>query len=139
MDADRVFTLVLALCFLTIPFVWWLSRYMQLQNAKNWPSSEGTIQSAEIEIVNSARCIPIRLPVCAFSYDVNGNHYSGRISLLPYITSTESIPGLIIGKKLPVQYDPRHPSTYYIPLDEMEGCEVKQRIGPHLFRLYPKN
>jgi hypothetical protein len=137
MDFFSALVVLFALVAIPIQIVRWIGQYRQLQRAKSWPKAEATIQSSDIEFISSSKGGDIRLPVCAFTYLVDGEYHSGRFSLVVNIGPAESIPKRMLDRKFSVHYDPLHPATYYIPFERIEGCDVKQRIGPHIFRLYP--
>lgn len=73
---------------LAIPGVcvgWWVWRLRGVKAAKTWPRTEATIESAAPEVVESNfQGMPVKL--FAFSYKVNGEYYSGRFALMPYIS-----------------------------------------------------
>src|SRR5579863_4750082 len=119
---------------------WWLWQWKLVKGTKGWPSAEATIESGAIEEVARARGAVVNLPTFAFSYQVAGEYYSGRISLLPYITDpNEGLMARMIGHKLQIRYDPRHPQVWYVTDTLIEGCKVEQKIGPHLVGFYPKD
>ena len=118
---------------------WWRRQTRNIETARSWPAVEATIESGTIEAVqdSSARA-PIVLPVLAFSYQALGNFYAGRFSLSHGNTDADELIQKLIGRKLQVRYDPSAPDKWYIPDEQMEGCKVEQRIGPHVIALYPR-
>jgi hypothetical protein len=42
----------------------------------------------------------------------------------------------MIGRKLLLRYNPRHPDAWFIPEERIDGCKVEQRIGSHMFYSY---
>ena len=137
MDEVGVAILVGLFCLIALPSGWWLWQFRRVENAKKWPSTEATIQSGAIETSEYWERDLLRLPVFAFSYKVNEEFYSGRFVLIPNMEPGESLIKRMIDRKLSVQYDPRQPSMYFIPDTMIEGCEVKQKLDPHLIRVYP--
>jgi hypothetical protein len=132
--------LVLVLLGFPILVIWFCWKLYQKHKAKTWPATEATIQSGDLEVVNTARGMPIQLPAFAFTYLVNGERYSGRFALKPYISEPPA--GFIdrmIGRKLQVLYNPAKPEQWYLPEDLLEGCKIEQKMGPHLVSLYPKD
>jgi|HubBroStandDraft_5_1064220.scaffolds.fasta_scaffold03597_4 hypothetical protein len=121
--------------------IWWFAwQYKRVRLARStWPHAEATIQSGDVERVDSVRGMPINLPVFAFSYQVGGEYYSGRFSLSFLLDPPEKMIQRLVGQKLQVHYDPANPATYLIHAETIEGCQVEQRMGAHLTHLYPKN
>lgn len=114
---------------------WW--RRKGVEKAEGWPAAEATLESGGLEEVAQGRS---RLPTFAFSYQVAGKYYSGRFALVPYPTDAErSLIDRMIGRKLQVRYDPRHPELWFIPDKMIEGCKVEQKMGPHVIGFYPKD
>jgi hypothetical protein len=137
MDEVGAAILIGLMFLLALPACWWLRQVWRVQNAKKWPSTEGTIQSADIEVASTYLRGVLSLPVCAFSYRINGEYYSGRFSLVPNMGSGEALIQRSVGRKIRVRYNPRNPSVYFLPDEVMDGCEVRQKMKPHLFGIYP--
>ncbi len=109
----------------------WLKRRAKKTNA--WPITEATIESGGLETVSATRYGKIVLPVFAFSYQVNGEYYSGRFALEPYITAPDaSIVQRMIGRKLNVHYDPKRLEIWFMPDEFIEGCRIQQKLSPHI-------
>jgi hypothetical protein len=118
----------------------WIWQWHRLRGAKRWPQTEASVQSGAFEAVEKVGLVPIRLPVFNFSYQVSGQSYAGRFSLLPYSNDIgQAIIQMVVGRKLPVKYDPLHPEQWFIPVDLIEGYKVEQKIGPHLQHYYPND
>lgn len=83
----------------------------------------------------------IMLPCFAFSYVAAGENLSGRFSLFTNGEEEgESLARKMIKRELEIQYDPKHPSTWYIPDKKIEGYEVEQKMSPHLLeKSYPSD
>jgi hypothetical protein len=82
----------------------------------------------------------LRSPPSLFPTSLPGEHYSGRFALMPYVTNPPpNITSTLAGRKLPVRYNPRHPETWYLPDELIEGCKVEQKMGPHLIGFYPQD
>ena len=139
MDDTGISILSGFLCLLALPAGWWLWQYLRIQKARGWPSTEATIQSADVEVASTYRHGVLRLPVCSFSYIVNGEYYSGRFTVLANLGESESLVERMIDRKFSVRYNPRRPSVYFIPDGRIDGREVKQKMDPHLFRIYPSD
>jgi hypothetical protein len=137
MDEVGAAILIGILFLFAVPACWWLWQIQRVHGAKKWPTTEGTIQSAEIEVASTYLRGVLSLPVCAFTYQINGESYSGRFSLVPNAESGETLIKKIVDRKIRVQYAPRQPSAYFLPYEVMDGCDVKQKMDPHLFRIYP--
>jgi hypothetical protein len=118
----------------------WIWRAVRLRAAKGWSATQGTIESGVSETVGTANGVQVVLPVFAFSYCVNGEYYSGRFSLSPYSNDVgEAIFKLIVGRKIPIKFDPSHPAKWFVAERLMEGYKVEQKMGPHLQPFYPKD
>jgi hypothetical protein len=129
---------------------WVVSGYRQrklVQDAREWIATEATINSGTLESMQeSSKAI---LPTFAFSYQVSGEHYSGKFSLMPKraLFSSEARRAFIesmiegmIGRKLPLRYNPRQPEAWFIPEERIDGCKVEQRIGSYMIhRYYPRD
>jgi hypothetical protein len=129
---------------------WIVSGYRQrrlAQDAREWIPTEATINSGALESMQeSSKAV---LPTFAFSYQVSGEYHSGKFSLMPkraFFPSEERrafiqsmIEGMI-GRKLPLRYNPRQPDAWFIPEERIDGCKVEQRIGSHMIhRYYPRD
>jgi hypothetical protein len=64
----------------------WIYQIKKRRKASQWPLTEATVESGEIEVVAHARDGDVRLPMFAFSYKIDANYYSGRFALFPYVT-----------------------------------------------------
>jgi len=125
------------LALLVPVLIWGFWQWKRMQDVRRWPKTEATIESASLEVVRSSKYQDIQLPTFAFSYQVNGEYFSGRFALMPYITDPgPSLMERMIGRKLQVHYNPRDPNECFVPVDLMEGCKVKQKTGVHFTRLY---
>jgi hypothetical protein len=120
---------------------WVVSLYRQrklLEQAEQWIPAEARIESGALE--GTYESGKTRLPTFAFSYQVSGEYYSGRFSLLPKAFPTKEIIESIIdrmsGRKLLVRYQPDHPEVWFIPDEFIDGLKVEQKIGSHLIHDY---
>jgi hypothetical protein len=114
---------------------------LRAKRARTWPKISATIHSAKMEVMKLNDTTDIMLPCFAFSYVAAGANYSGRFSLF---TDGEeegkSVTRKMIGREFVIQYDPKRPSTWYIPDKKIEGFEVEQKMSPHLLeKLYPSD
>lgn len=140
MDATGIGILLMVLSIPALLLVWWRWRLAKVEKAKQWPTTEATIQTGALEVVASTEFNTIRLPAFAFSYRVQGEYYSGRFALMPYaVEYDESLINRMIGRKLVVRYDPAQPEQWLIPDKMMDGYRVEQKMGPHLLDLYPRD
>jgi hypothetical protein len=105
-----------------------------------WPQIEAVIVSGGREVVTGERSFQIELPVFAFSYQAGEEYYSGRFALLPHATDpTPGITERLVGRKIPLRYDPRDPAVWIITEDMIEGCQVQQKPGASLSTLFPRS
>ena len=140
MDAIGIGILLMVLSIPTLLLVWWRWRLAKIEKAKQWPTTEATIQTGALEVVASTEFNAIKLPAFAFSYQVRGEYYSGRFALMPYtVEYDESLINRMIGRKLVVCYDPAHPERWLIPDKMIDGYRVEQKMGPHLLDFYPRD
>ncbi len=136
------FGVVILLVLLSVPIffigrmIW---RNKHVQEAESWPSTEATVHSGDMEVVASGKGGDITLPCFAFSYVVAGEYYSGRFSLLPNLGPDHSLIQRMNGRTFAVHYDPKKPSTFFIPGETMEGCDIQQRLSDRLVTLDPKD
>jgi hypothetical protein len=104
MDAIGISVLGMVLSIPIVLFVWWRWQRARVDKAKQWPSTEATIQTGAIEVVAQTRFNPVRLPAFAFSYHVRDEYYSGRFALLPYtVEYDESMIDRMVGRKILVR------------------------------------
>lgn len=123
---------------------WVVSLYRQrqlLEQAEQWLPVEARIESGALEGTHESG--KILLPTFAFSYQVSGEYYSGRFSLMPKAFPTteilESIIDRLSGRKLLVRYQPAHPGVWFIPDEFIDGLKVEQKIGSHVIHDYYPN
>ncbi|HEX3680902.1 MAG TPA: hypothetical protein VHU83_00065, partial [Bryobacteraceae bacterium] len=123
---------------------WVVSLYRQrqlLKEAEQWLPVEARIESGPLEGTHESG--KILLPTFAFSYQVSGEYYSGRFSLMPKAFPTteilESIIDRMSGRKLLVRYQPAHPEVWFIPDEFIDGLKVEQKIGSHVIHDYYPN
>lgn len=123
---------------------WVVSLYRQrqlLEQAEQWLPVESRIESGALEGTHESG--KILLPTFAFSYQVSGEYYSGRFSLMPKAFPTteilESIIDQMSGRKLLVRYQPAHPEVWFIPDEFIDGLKVEQKIGSHVIHDYYPN
>lgn len=117
----------------------WRRQRHHIQVAHSWPMTEATIQAGKLEAIqDSSVRSPIILPVFAFSYQFDGNYYSGRFSLSHLNTDANELIQRLTGQKLQVHCDPSSPDAWFIPQEYIEGCKVEQKMGPHVIALYPQ-
>ena len=120
---------------------WVASLYRQrkpLEQAATWLPVEARIESGALAGTHESG--KILLPTFAFSYQVSGEYYSGRFSLMPKAFPTKEIIESIIhrmsGRKLLVRYQPDHPEVWFIPDEFIDGLKVEQKIGSHVVHDY---
>lgn len=139
MDWRTVVNLV-ALGLVGALIVQWIWRRRRAAEAKQWPTSEATIESGTVEVVARTRNTKVELPVFAFSYRVGTDYYSGHFALLPYITDPgESLIGRMIGRKVQLRYNPKDAAVWFIPDELIEGCKVEQKISQNLVNYPPRD
>ena len=138
MGASILYAPLVVLIPLAVLVVWLIRKTDRLETANSWPICEGTIQSAGMEMIGRGRRA-IVLPCFAFSYVVNGEYHSGRFALSARDEKASALIRELVNKKLTIHFDPEHPSTYFIPVELIEGCQVHQKLGSDLFGFYPND
>lgn len=114
-------------------------RNKRVETAETWPTTEATVQSGEMETVASTRAGDVNIPCFAFSYAVKGEYYSGRFGLLPNFGSADGVLERMKDRKFKVHYNPADPRIFYVPGEQMEGCDIEQRLSDRLVDMYPKD
>jgi Protein of unknown function (DUF3592) len=115
-----------------------VTRLKRVNETKNWPSVEGTVRSGNLEAVHHLRFGELQLAVFDFSYAVDQKPYTERFALSMHKEPADSLISKMVGRRIPVQYNPQDPASCYIPGGTMEGCRIEQKIGS-LIRFNPKN
>jgi hypothetical protein len=121
--------ILFALCALGTLVVSFVRRPVSPEKAAKWPETEGTIQSIGKVVVNAGRS-SYQVDVGDFSYIVNDEYYSGRLTLSrpndgrlavcrPF--TSDGSPKDLVNQKIQVRYDPRKPEKYSVPPQELGG------------------
>jgi hypothetical protein len=93
---------------------------MRPDKSPSWPSTEGTIQLVNKVFVNAGRA-SYSLDVADFSYRVNDEYYSGRLTLSSSPSSGNGSPISLINQKILVLYDPQSPEKFRVQQPELAG------------------
>jgi hypothetical protein len=107
--------IVIVLGVVAILVVWMAWRSAHPDKAEGWPVTEGTIQSVGTVIVHSGRSSH-SVEVGDFSYRVNNEYYSGRLTI-----SGDRSSRSLVNQKIQVHYNPEKPEEYSLPQMEIEG------------------
>lgn len=119
MFATHVFV-VLFLSVALIGLVSWLVwRSTRQDNTKQWPVTEGTIQTVRKVVFGGQNNPP--LDVGDFSYIVNDEYYSGTLMISRSFSSHQAVPRDLIDQKIQVRYNPHKPEKYSVPQAELGG------------------
>jgi|SRR5580658_4509540 hypothetical protein len=110
--------ILLTLCALAGFVVWLVRRPVRPEEAANWPVIEGTIQSVTRVPVKTAERSDL-LHVGDFSYTVNNDYYSGRVSISRSFSTHDHSPKDLIDQKIQVHYNPQKPEKFLIPQQEL--------------------
>jgi len=111
------------------------------RRTRAWPRTWAIIRSTDMEVMELDGKTDILLPCFTFSYVAAGESCSGRFSLFTDGEEEgEAMAKKMAGRSFEIQYDPRRPSSWYIPDKKIEGYEVEQKLSPHLLeKLYPSD
>lgn len=110
--------IVIALAVLAILVVWLVWRYTHPNKVEAWPLSDGTIQSVNTVVVHSGRN-SYSVEVADFSYSVEDEYYSGRLTIAPTTSNGEVSPRRLIHQTIQVHYNPRKPEKFSCPQTEI--------------------
>jgi len=105
------------LAFLVIWLVW-QTAYPKKSEA--WPVAEATIQSVNTVVVHSGRN-SYSVDVGDFSYTVNDEYYSGRLTIAPSFPTEERSPRTLVHQKIQVRYNPDKLEKFLVQQTELEG------------------
>ena len=111
---------LLALCALGTVVVWFVRRPVPPEKAANWPLTQGTIQSVYNVVVRTAEH-PDTLYVGEFTYIVNNDYYSGRLTISRSFSAHDHSAEDLINQKIQVRYDPRKPEKFFVPQADLGG------------------
>jgi hypothetical protein len=85
--------------------------------------SEGTIQAVNRVYVKTSQN-PDSVYVGDFSYYVNDEYYSGRVTISRSFSAHDRSPKDLIDQKIQVRYNPRKPEKFSVPQAELVGFLV---------------
>jgi hypothetical protein len=92
--------------------------------SRNWPSIEATIDSSNLGPQGLLHRVHF-----TYSYRINGVYYTSRFDLFAGNTiSVKELQQSVVGKKVLVQYDARHPGISFLSDKQIVGRRVLQ--GP---------
>lgn len=121
---NPLFTVVvLFLAALIALVVWLVWRQGRSDKTGKWHVTEGTIQSVNSEIIYQGRS-SMEVPVCDFSYQVNGEYYSGRLSVSGFTAPDDPHIRKLIDRKIEVRYSPTNPKKFLVPSVDLDGLSV---------------
>jgi len=98
--------------------IWLLRRSISPEKAANWPVTDGTIQSVSRVAVSRGS---YSLDVGDFSYKVDGEYYSGRVTIGKSFSTGDRSPKNLINEKFQIRYDPRRPGKFSLAQTELGG------------------
>jgi hypothetical protein len=111
------------LCGLVILVVSFVRQSVRQKKESKWPVTEGTIQSVGRVYVNAGRDSYF-VDVGDFSYNVENEYYSGRLTITPSDSAGDLSPRVLIHQKLQVHFDPRKPGKFSVPQVELMGFRL---------------
>lgn len=104
--------------------IWLIWKNLSPDEAKAWPMTEATIQSVGTVVVYAGRNTR-SVEVADFSYSVNGEYYSGRLTIAP--SAEDRSPRGLVHQKIQVHYDSQKPEKFSVPNTEIDGF----LLGPY--------
>jgi hypothetical protein len=114
------FNLIAFLCLLASYAIYAIWNHLRSKKSEQWPVTDGTIQSVNTEIIREGRG-STELPVCDFSYCVDGEYYSGRLSISRTSAPDDYSPRNLINQKIHLRYDPKKPAKCFVPPVDLDG------------------
>lgn len=115
--------LVFAIVMIVVAYRRWP---VSAAKAANWPETEGTIQGVN-RVVVKERYSSYVLDVGDFSYKVNDEFYSGRVTISRGSSNDDGSTKVLVDQKVRVLYDPEEPETFSFP---------QQQVGEFLLSPY---
>jgi hypothetical protein len=100
--------------------IWLVWQNTHLSKVETWPATEGTIQSVSAVVVHAGRG-SFTVEVANFSYTVNDEYYSGRLTISPSFSTGDRSPKVLVNQRIKVRYDPRKPEKFSVSQSEVEG------------------
>jgi hypothetical protein len=96
----------------------WMRRPVPPEEAANWPVADGTIQTV-VRMVGRTSENPDSHYVGDFSYTVNNEYYSGRVSITRSFSTHGNSAEDLVNQKFQVRYHPQKPEKFSIPPQEL--------------------
>jgi Protein of unknown function (DUF3592) len=122
-------SVILTLLALAAGLVSFVRQRVRRREAANWPVTEGTIQSVSKVVVSGGRSSD-SVDIGDFSYTVNSEYYSGRLTIShSFLKDNGSTRGLV-HQKIQVHYDPRKPEKSCIFPQEVGGFSLNPYDQP---------
>ena len=90
----------------------------------DWLEAEATIHGAAVQETPTGKAPSS--PGFAFSYSIHGEFFSGRFFLKADPNQSDQLLKSLLNQKIPVQYDPDNPSSWYIAEATIAGYEIMQ-------------
>ena len=118
--------IVIILGVLATLVIWLVWRSAHLNNVERWPVTQGTIHSVGTVIVRSGRSSR-SVDVGDFSYNVNDEYYSGRLTIAPSVSTGDRSSRGLVNQKIQVRYNPGKPDKFLVQQTKIEGFV----LGPY--------
>ena len=115
--------IIIVLAVLAILIIWLVWRYTHPNKAEAWPSTDGTIQSVNTVVVHAGRN-SYSVEVADFSYSVDDEYFSGRLTITSTPSNGELSTRSLIHQRVQVHYNPRRPDKFSIAQNEIGGFSV---------------
>lgn len=112
--------IVIALVMLAIFVIWLIWQNGHPHPSEAWPVTQGTIQSVGTTVVHRGRGSD-SVEVADFSYIVNDEYYSGRLTIASPFPTPERSPRGLVNQKIQVHFNPRQPEKYFFSQTEVGG------------------
>lgn len=95
-------------------------RDREVADTANWVEAEATIQEGRVDRYDRHHWYPF----FAFSYIAAGDYLSGEFCLEIEGDRAQDMIKQMLESKFTINFDPSNKSSWYIPTETMEGCQI---------------
>ena len=127
--------IVFALGALAALVIWLIWQMQRPNKAEAWPMAKGTIQSVCEVVVHAGNSYSV--DVGDFSYEVNNEYFSGRLTISSSLPDGDRSPRGLIHQEIHVHYDPQRPERFSVPPQEVGGFHLGPYSAPNASNIDP--